>query len=333
MLTPADLLTLPYTPDLTQAGIAYACRSLPHTYDRMGGNPVHRLRRIVAGKAVELAFRRYLGKEGIPFDTLGATPFTDPDRYDVALGGRRCDIKSFQITDKEKILRARRDPEYILSAAALVPSDQLASDHLNDNDLYIFAFFYALITQDQDDLKRAVAAGQPIYLIYSFPAAWAQPDPWRSLGPLALKTDLPSSITLELGGQDSQRGFQIEEITLLPRIRQKVKQDYYSLAYCHAPQAPEGQVGIHSPRLAHTLLIQPEEWGNIWVYGIEIILVGYMTRGEFRRRASDLPANSRVLQYPRTRTHNGFVPVRRLRPLADLFERTKEWEEYKKPKT
>ena len=330
MLTASDLLTLPYTPDLTQAGIAYACRSLPHTYNRMGGSPIYRLRRIVAGKAVELAFRRHLGKEGVPFDTLGATPFTDPDRYDVALGGRRCDIKSFQIFDKAKILQARRDPEYILSAAALVPSDQLASDHLNDTDLYIFAFVHALITQDENDLKRAIAAGQPVSLIYPFPAAWAQPDPWRSLGSLALKTDLPSAITLELGGQDSQRSFQTEELTLLPRTRQKAKRDYYSLAYLHAPYAPEGRVGIHSPELAQTRLIQAEEWGNIWVYGMEIILAGYMTRGEFRRRARDLPANSRVLQYPRTRTHNGFLPVRRLRPLAGLFERAKEWEEYKK---
>jgi hypothetical protein len=329
MLTPTDLLTLPYTPDLTQAGIAYARRSLPHTYDRMGGNPINRMRRIVAGKAVELAFRRHLGKEGIPFDTLGATPFTDPDRYDVALGGHRCDIKSFQIFDKGKILRARHDPEYILSAAALVPSDQLASDHLNDNDIYIFAFVLALVTRNEDDLKRALAAGQPVYLIYPFPPAWAQPNPWRSLGSLAIKTDLPAAITLELGGQDSQRGFQTEAISLLPRTRRQAKRDYYSLAYLHTSQALDGQVGIHSPGLGQTLLVQPGEWGNSWVYGMEIILAGYMTRGEFRRRARELPPNSRVLQYPRTRTQNGYLPVRRLRPLLDLFERTKNWEEHK----
>ncbi|MBI4733056.1 MAG: hypothetical protein HY781_13200, partial [Chloroflexi bacterium] len=51
MLTEPDLLRLPYTPDLTEGGIAYACRSLAYTYDRMGGSPVDRLRRIVAGVA------------------------------------------------------------------------------------------------------------------------------------------------------------------------------------------------------------------------------------------------------------------------------------------
>jgi len=92
MISIKDLLHLPYTRDLTEGGIAYALRSLPYTYNRMGGSPYDRLRRIAAGVAVELAFRRYLADQNIPFDVKGATPITEPDRYDVALGGRRCDI-------------------------------------------------------------------------------------------------------------------------------------------------------------------------------------------------------------------------------------------------
>ena len=80
MLSSSDLLHLPYTRDLTEGGIAYAVRSLAYTYNRMGGSPYERLRRIVAGVAVELAFRRYLTEQDIPYDVMGATPFTDPDR-------------------------------------------------------------------------------------------------------------------------------------------------------------------------------------------------------------------------------------------------------------
>jgi hypothetical protein len=329
MLTPDDLISLPYTPDLTQAGIAYACRSLPHTYDRMGGSPYSRMRRIVAGQAVELAFRRHLSREGVPYDTLGATPFTDPDRYDVALGERRCDLKSFQIFDKERILQARGDPQFWLAASALVPTDQLASDHLNDNDLYIFAFVTALVTQDPEELKRALDAGQPMYLIHPFPAPWARPEGWGPLGALALKSDLAAPVTLELGGQDGQRAFQTEEISLLPRTRQKAARKYYSLAYFHLPRVPEGRLGVHSPRLKQTYIVEPGAWENIWVYGMEIILAGYMTRGEFRRSARDLPPNSRVAQYARTRTHNRALPMQQLYPLANLFERAKAWEQYK----
>ena len=93
MITASDFVHIPYTPDLTEGGIAYANRSLPHTYDRMGGSQFDRLRRIVVGVAVELAFRRYLAQQNIPFDIKGATPFTDPDHYDVSLGGHRCDIQ------------------------------------------------------------------------------------------------------------------------------------------------------------------------------------------------------------------------------------------------
>ena len=53
MINPGDFIRLPYTRDLTEGGIAYAVRSLPHTYDRMGGSLYSRLRRIVGGVAAE----------------------------------------------------------------------------------------------------------------------------------------------------------------------------------------------------------------------------------------------------------------------------------------
>jgi hypothetical protein len=39
MITAKDFLRLPYTSDLTEGGIAYACRSLNYTCNRMGGTP------------------------------------------------------------------------------------------------------------------------------------------------------------------------------------------------------------------------------------------------------------------------------------------------------
>ena len=72
MINVSDLIHLPYTRDLTEGGVAYALRSLPYTYNRMGGSPYDRLRRIVAGVAVGLAFRRYLSEQDVPFDVKGA---------------------------------------------------------------------------------------------------------------------------------------------------------------------------------------------------------------------------------------------------------------------
>src|SRR5512140_1358826 len=109
MISISDLLHLPYTNDLSEGGIAYACRSLACTYDRTGKKPVERLRRVVGGVAVDLAFRRHLAEQGVPFKVLGATPFTHPDRYDVSLGGHRCNLKSFLITRRGQIAQLGRN--------------------------------------------------------------------------------------------------------------------------------------------------------------------------------------------------------------------------------
>jgi hypothetical protein len=84
---------------------------------------------------------------------------------------------------------------------------------------------------------------------------------------------------------------------------------------------PGVRVGLHSPARGDPYLIPPQEWGNIWVYGLSILLAGYLTYEEFRRNAQLLPAGSAVFQYARTRTKNLSVPVAELHPLGELFER------------
>src|SRR5688572_21873355 len=127
MITASDFAHLSYTSDLTEGGIAYTLRSLPHTLDLLDSSPYERLRRMVARVAVELAFRRYLGEQDVPFDVKSAAPFTAPDRYDVSLGGHRCDMRSLLISHRGKISEIRRDPGVLLNAPALVPAEQPAA--------------------------------------------------------------------------------------------------------------------------------------------------------------------------------------------------------------
>ncbi len=326
MLNSADIIRLPYTPDLTEGGIAYACRSLPHTYDRMGGSPFDRMRRIVAGVAVELAFRRYLAQQNIPFDVKGATPFTDPDRYDVSLGGHRCDIKSFLISHRTQITSLHADPALILQAPALVPLDQYSADGHSENDIYLFAFLTGLIAASPDDMQKASGAGQPVYLIHAMPKTWTRPRTWAPLGTLALKSESDERLMLEIGGQDSGRDFVTRPVELLPHTRCEVNAGFYSLAYVHVQSRPGARLGIHSPPRKETYIIESIEWSNIWVYGMDIYFAGWITRDEFRRRASLIREGSRVFQYNQTRTKNLAVPISGLRPLSELFERVRQWE-------
>ncbi len=85
---------------------------------------------------------------------------------------------------------------------------------------------------------------------------------------------------------------------------------------------PEARLGVHS-RGWEVYLIHPHEWGNIWVYGMEIWLTGYLLREEFRRKADVVYAGTRVFQYSRTQTKNYAVPMSHLRPLPELFERVR----------
>jgi len=327
MITPTDLIHLPYTPDLTEGGIAYACRSLAYAYDRVGGTPFEHLRRIVGGVAVELAFRRYLSEQEIPFDVLGATPFTDPDRYDVSLGGHRCDLNSFLISRRKQISLVRRDPVLILNAPALVPLDQFVAEGHTSQDLYLFTFFLALTTPSHADLQKAFAAGQPVHLIHPLPKEWARPRFWQILEKLALKSECEETIPVEIGGMDSQRNIVTAAFDLPPRTRVAVPNKLYTVAFIHAKRPPEARLGLHSPARGEAHIIQPHEWGNIWVYGMDTLLTGYLTHEEFRRKASVVPAGSRTFQYAQTQTKNLAVPVADLHPLPDLLERVREWED------
>ncbi len=325
LINASDFVCLAYTPDLTEGGISYACRSLPHTYDRMGGSSFDRLRRIVVGIAVEVAFRRYLTQQGVPFDVKGATPFTDPDRYDVSLAGHRCDIKSFLISHREQVVSLHANPALLLTAPALIPLDQYSGDGHSPNDLYLFAFLTGLVAATPEAVQKARQAARPVYLIHPLPAAWVRPQVWGPLGPLVLKSESGQPLQVELGGQDAERGFVTQRLELPPRTRVEVVGDFHSLAYIHVDASPEGRLGVHSPAKAETHVVQPADWGNIWVYGMRVFLAGWIGREEFREKAGLLYEGSRVFQYDRTRTRNLAVAVSELRPLGDLLARVSAW--------
>ncbi|MEP7358440.1 MAG: hypothetical protein ABI847_14430 [Anaerolineales bacterium] len=277
------ILRLPYDATLTRAGIEYAKKSLHYTYNRMHLGAAARLREIVAGVAVELAFRRWLDSRDVPYDLLGATHFTERDRYDLRLGGRRCDVKSFLISGREEISGLRRDPSWLYEAQALVPEDQFQSAQMGEDDIYLFGFLAGLETRSRADLERALAAEQPVYLLYTLGQPdWRGTTKWRSLSRLLFKADTRAAVELEAGGQDAFRGAQAETLRLAPRARMATRAEYYSLLYLHAARLPEGTVGVRSPTLKETVLVAPSDWVNIWIYGIEIFLAGWLPKAEFR---------------------------------------------------
>jgi len=112
---------------------------------------------------------------------------------------------------------------------------------------------------------------------------------------------------------------------LPPRTRVEIQTGLFSLSYVHIKSSPTARIGIHSPVRRETHLIGMLDWGNIWVYGMNVLLAGYIAREEFSRRASFIQAGARVFQFAETHVKNLAVPVSDLTPLSELFERVKEW--------
>ncbi|MBN2500418.1 MAG: hypothetical protein JXB38_06580 [Anaerolineales bacterium] len=321
MLAPQDPLTIPYTPDLTQAGIAYVQHNLHYIGGQYGGTRPQRLQGIVTEKIVELAFRRHLTTAQIPHELVETPSFAAGSDVGVTLGGRRCELISYLFAEREIIRAVGADPRQLLQAEALVPKEQLVSERLADEDVYLFAFLLGLVADDESERQKAQQANLPMHLIKPCPKDWARPAHWHSLGTLVLKSDTSAPIKLTLSGQDADRHLLSEEIMLQPLERAEATNGFYSLTHLYAAAEPNGPVGVHSPVLGETLLVEAGDWQNLWVYGMRIILAGYMTRGEFRRMARVLPPGSSTMPFSHTAQAYLTVPVHALHPLADLFAR------------
>lgn len=322
MLTHADFLPLTYTPDLTEAGVAYALRSLTYSFERDGRSPYGRLRRVVSNVAVELAFRRYLTQTNVPFEVKSATPFTDRDRFDVVLNGQRCDIKSFLISHREQISSIRKNPSVLLDAHALVPSDAHAGDGHSYSDIYLFAFINGLVAASQDELKKAIAKNQPYYLVHVPPMSWRRPMHWKPMGALTLRSESAEELIVEVNGQDEAREMKRVVINLPPGVKVTLDEAFYSITSFHVRHVPEARLGIQCEGMNESLSVAPYDWSNIWVYGMDILMTGYATYEEMSQRAMLLPPNSRTFQYERTHVKNLALPVSKLKPIQNLLEAT-----------
>ena len=323
MVSAADILNLTYSRDLTEGGIAYALRAIPYIYNRISSSPYEVLRRTVASAGVQLAFRHYLSEQNIPFEVKVALPFTEHDRYDVSLGGQRCDIQTFLISPRDRISEMRRNPQELLKAPALVASDQHAGEGHSSFDVYLFAFLAGLVTVSANELQKAIETQQPHYLIHVMPETWNRPKAWNPLGTLVLKSESEETQTLEIGGQDEGREMRSCQVVLPARTRLELPNGFFSLSYIHTKSSPRARIGIYSPVRKEKILIGAQDWGNIWVYGLDIWLAGYIRRDEFSRRASFVQSGSRVFQYDSTHVKNLAVPVSDLKSLSELFERAK----------
>lgn len=324
MLSPTDLIPLPYTPDLTPAGIAYACQAFPYREFRNTTEIFHLLRQTVAQQAAEIAFRRYLTAQEVPHNLSLESLFSRPERVIAVIGGHCCSLYSSTILNREKVHKVLHNPANLLSSPALIPSADLFQEIYRDTDLLVFSFVTGLVTPTLAEINLAAEAGEPVHMVYPLKSARAQPSCWTSLGRITLKSESNSSLQAKLAGYNSDHQYVEEEVELPPLCRVQVKEDFYALTYIQVNEMPRGRLGVHYPALEKTLVIHSYQWGNIWVYGLNIILAGWMERGEFRRNARPCQP-ARYITSTKGSGNYLTMPVGELRPLQNLFDRASNW--------
>lgn len=318
-LTATDIVIAPYDNQFSYAGVQYARDSLNRSYSHSSIDNPDDLRKLVTGIAFEMATRRWLEAQPVRYNRLNALAFTDPHRFDLAIGGRRCNLKSTLLSNKSEISSLHAGPGWLLDALAAIPPEEVESDQMGEQDIYIFGFVTALEARHSEDTRKAMAKDLPMYLINLPPSGhWRDGGQWQSLGGLVLKSNADEAVSIEIGGLGAHRDALNDRLKLEPRTRTSPASDYYAVTYLRAAAPISGTIGLHSPVLNTTHLIEPTEWSNIWVYGMRIYLCGWINKHDFRTESQRMLPQDAVKPFQLSGTRNRAMPVSALRPMAEL---------------
>ncbi|MEI6289751.1 MAG: hypothetical protein WCP19_04900 [Chloroflexota bacterium] len=325
MISEPDIIRIPYTPDLTESGIAFAKRWLCDGHASPAASISAQMRKQVCLTAAELSFRRYLTENTIPFEVKNLLPFSDPGQFNVSLGGHRCIINQQLVQRRNLISDLRNDPQKLLAEPVYILEEELPSADRYGKEILVFCTLFALTAQTRDDQQKAEKAGQPACLIYPF-----NPDPGQKIirgtpASLLLKSESETPVEVEIGGLDVSRKFSSEKI-LLPALKSRQSINVYSdLSYIQIHAKPAARIALKAGVKQDAIIIHPEEWHNIWIYGLETWLPGFMLQDEFRRKSAATYHPSRLSQADNPGQKRLSLACSELHPLGKLFEQVKNW--------
>lgn len=285
-MTKGELLSLPYTADLSEAGAVQVTRQWARLGWRSRPPDFNALRQLAAQAAAEIALIRYLSNQDIPHEVVASSANRWP-ASPLRLGGRPVFIHNHL---------SRRS-----SGAAAVNESLLEAAQAAEG-VHMFTRAYGAVSKGPRELPE----GRPHFLLHPLPRNWALPSTWRPLGELAIKLEDGENLQIELGGLNEQRKALQTQLEIVAGKRATVTGDFYALHYLRAESLPIGRLGVSSPSTGLTQIIKPREWGNLFVYGERIDLLGYLggraLLGRGRRKALD-----------------------ELRPVQDLLDRAQAW--------
>jgi len=277
------------------------------------------LRRKVASYASKLAFYRLIGACNVSHRKVILKPFTNPDQPDISIAGSRIEWINFLISRPKSIKHIIQNPESLLKFPMIVDLSRADRELMQDEDILFFSIALGKTTAHLSELRRYIKPDEEKYLCYPLPLSWAHPEHYESLGKLTMKSECDPEMIVELGGVDNRRVFSSFTQVLPAKVRIEIDHKFYSLSYVHVLDLPVGRISIYSPKLGQTCTIYAHEWGNLWVYGVKIMLIGYISWKEFNHRSYELPAGSLVLGELRLPVKTRAIDVAYLHPICELI--------------
>lgn len=311
MIGASDLVRIPYNAELCRAGIEVACQRL--AVSGPTGKPVHGgLRRMAMQASAELALRRYLQARQARYEIIPRNPFDKPVEYELLLDGRRCTLVIQAITRQALVESALKQDSLLLEGYFTMPLAELALGERREADLYLFA---CVLAQELPRRRDALAQDGGALWLYLFPERWRHPPRWAPLGKVLLSTKAAGPLEVLITGWDAARSLVNESLAFHPDEPVRPRTQFYSLVSLRANRPPEREIGLTCSRFTRPLVIAPMQWSNVWVYGKQIILMGWLTQGEIRR--GWLANRSRLATFS-NQAESVSIPIRRLHPLREL---------------
>jgi len=313
LLNSKDIVQVDVVDDYIKAGVSYAEKSLHYTFNRMGKSSYNRIRNIVKGVIMEEAFKGFLDSVDVEYDLLGATHWTKKDKYDVGINGSRCDVKGFFIGKHEHQQLIYKDPSWLLDCCALVPSDQVNSVNLKENDIYVFPF----LTGDTDEFSpNTFQFRDYYYLIHDFfDYKWIKNE-GKPLGKIILQSFMQNEVKVRIGGLDMNKEIVIEEVVLKPLKSHQTSNVFQTALFLQTNEIPSGGIKVLCPKNVMEHQIDQSAWGNVWIYNPKVFITGWIYKGDFREKSVEIPRYYKdCKQYSETRTINRKILVKELQAI------------------
>ncbi len=306
---------LPYEEAWSAAAVQAVLEALPWLVGRQAELSVPRLRQLAKDQVAVLALTRWLAEHRLEY-RLEPTRWARWGRDPIRVQRRHVYPFATLVSRRAVLRRLRRaspDPEWW----ATVPEARWQSAEGRPEDILVFGYVLALVASTPEENVRAQSKGLPLRLLYPLPAAWQR---WPYPQSLALKYEGPGSLSLTLHGQTEQ-GWGAYDLALPEKQRLTTEPRWVELYALSTAALPEGRLGVSRPGGSSPLIVSPTQWGNVWLYGLEVWWLGYLTRRAFDQQARRLPSGTDKGAGVRLGQAAYGVPLHALRPMDDLAAR------------